>query len=105
MLYKPQEEYQGLVEYSLILVLVSVVVILVVILLGPAVGNIFNNIVKIFSWPTTSSTPCPSDSSLTTSRLGLGLSYSVYSPSNSISNSPVIVITKLIFPLTPTNFS
>lgn len=49
MLYKPQEEYQGLVEYSLILVLVSVVVILVVILLGPAVGNIFNNIVKIFS--------------------------------------------------------
>lgn len=36
---------QGLVEYALILVLVAVVVILVLALLGPALGNIFSNIV------------------------------------------------------------
>jgi pilus assembly protein Flp/PilA len=36
---------QGLVEYSLILTLVSVVVIVVLVVLGPAVGNIFSNIV------------------------------------------------------------
>jgi pilus assembly protein Flp/PilA len=48
MLYKPQEEGQGLVEYALILVLVAVVVIVVLILLGPAIGNIFSNILNFF---------------------------------------------------------
>lgn len=37
---------QGLVEYALILVLVAVVVIVILALLGPAVGNIFSNIVN-----------------------------------------------------------
>lgn len=35
---------QGLVEYALILVLVAVVVIVVLSLVGPAVGNVFSQI-------------------------------------------------------------
>jgi pilus assembly protein Flp/PilA len=46
MLYIPREEGQGLVEYALILVLVAVVVIVILALLGPAIGNIFSNIVN-----------------------------------------------------------
>lgn len=41
-----REEGQGLVEYALILVLVAVVVIVILALLGPAIGNIFSNIVQ-----------------------------------------------------------
>ncbi len=41
-----REEGQGLVEYALILVLVAVVVIVILALLGPAIGNIFSNIVS-----------------------------------------------------------
>ncbi|MBE0410807.1 MAG: Flp family type IVb pilin [Anaerolineales bacterium] len=44
MLFAPKEKGQGLVEYALILVLVAVVVIVVLALLGPAIGNIFSNI-------------------------------------------------------------
>jgi pilus assembly protein Flp/PilA len=40
------EDGQGLVEYALILVLVAVVVIVILALLGPAIGNIFSNIVN-----------------------------------------------------------
>jgi pilus assembly protein Flp/PilA len=46
MVYNPREEGQGLVEYALILVLVAVVVIVILALLGPAIGNIFSNIVN-----------------------------------------------------------
>jgi pilus assembly protein Flp/PilA len=46
MQYMPREEGQGLVEYALILVLVAVVVIVILALLGPAIGNIFSNIVR-----------------------------------------------------------
>ncbi len=46
MLYLPREEGQGLVEYALILVLVAVVVIIILALLGPAIGNIFSNIIS-----------------------------------------------------------
>jgi pilus assembly protein Flp/PilA len=46
MMYMPREEGQGLVEYALILVLVAVVVIVILALIGPAVGNIFSNIVN-----------------------------------------------------------
>jgi pilus assembly protein Flp/PilA len=45
MLFAPKENGQGLVEYALILVLVAVVVIAILALLGPAIANIFNNIV------------------------------------------------------------
>ena len=37
---------QGLVEYALILVLVAVVVIVILALLGPAIGNVFSQIVS-----------------------------------------------------------
>jgi pilus assembly protein Flp/PilA len=47
MLYLPSEEGQGLVEYALILVLVAVVVIIILALLGPAIGNIFSNVVRL----------------------------------------------------------
>ena len=46
MMYQPREEGQGLVEYALILGLVAVVVIVILALLGPAIGNIFSNIVN-----------------------------------------------------------
>ncbi|MBI5666923.1 MAG: Flp family type IVb pilin [Chloroflexi bacterium] len=46
MMYIPREKGQGLVEYALILVLVAVVVIVILALLGPAIGNIFSNIVN-----------------------------------------------------------
>ena len=46
MLYMPREDGQGLVEYALILVLVAVVVIVILALVGPAIGNIFSNVVQ-----------------------------------------------------------
>ena len=46
MLFLPREEGQGLTEYALILVLVSVVVIGVLLLVGPIIGNIFSSIVS-----------------------------------------------------------
>jgi pilus assembly protein Flp/PilA len=45
MLFLPREGGQGLVEYALILVLVALVVIVVLVLLGPAIGNMYSNIV------------------------------------------------------------
>jgi pilus assembly protein Flp/PilA len=39
------EKGQGLVEYSLILVLVAIVVIGILVVLGPAVGNVFSGVV------------------------------------------------------------
>ena len=44
MLFAPKEKGQGLVEYALILVLVAIVVIVILALLGPAIGNVFSNI-------------------------------------------------------------
>jgi len=46
MLYAPKEKGQGLVEYALILVLVAIVVIVTLALLGPAIGNVFSNIIN-----------------------------------------------------------
>ncbi len=51
MLFLPQEEGQGLVEYALILVLVAIVVIAILLLLGPVVGNVFSNIVTVMQNP------------------------------------------------------
>jgi pilus assembly protein Flp/PilA len=39
------EDGQGLVEYALILVLVAIVVIAILLQLGPAVGNVFSDVV------------------------------------------------------------
>lgn len=46
MLFAPKEKGQGLVEYALILVLVAIVVIAILLIMGPAIGNIFSNIVN-----------------------------------------------------------
>lgn len=46
MLYPFGEEGQGLVEYALILVLVSIAVIAILALLGPEIGNAFSSIVN-----------------------------------------------------------
>lgn len=46
MLLANKEHGQGLVEYALILVLIAVVVIIVLSLLGPAIGNVFSNILN-----------------------------------------------------------
>ena len=40
-----RDEGQGLVEYALILVFVTIVVFAILLLLGPAIGNTFSNIV------------------------------------------------------------
>jgi pilus assembly protein Flp/PilA len=39
------QDGQGLLEYALVLMLVAIVVIIVLALLGPAVGNMFSNLV------------------------------------------------------------
>jgi pilus assembly protein Flp/PilA len=46
MLFAPEERGQGLVEYALILVLVAIVVIVILALLGPAIGNVFSQIMS-----------------------------------------------------------
>ena len=51
MLFSPSEKGQGLVEYALILVLVSIVVIAALLLLGPTIGNIFSTINTTLSNP------------------------------------------------------
>lgn len=45
MLYQPHEEGQGLVEYALILIMVAVVVLIILVVLGPAVGNMFSEVI------------------------------------------------------------
>lgn len=37
---------QGLLEYSLVIALIAIIVIVVLALLGPAVGNMFSNVVS-----------------------------------------------------------
>ncbi|MCC6188854.1 MAG: pilus assembly protein [Anaerolineales bacterium] len=43
----PAEKGQGLVEYALILVMVALIVIVILALLGPAVGQVFSDIVNL----------------------------------------------------------
>ena len=45
MLFARKEKGQGLVEYALILVLVAIVVIVILALVGPAIGNVFSNVI------------------------------------------------------------
>ena len=45
MLYYPRDQGQGLVEYALILVLVSLIVVILLVIFGGSVGNLYSNIV------------------------------------------------------------
>jgi pilus assembly protein Flp/PilA len=44
MFFARKEKGQGLVEYALIIVLVSIVVIAALMVLGPQISNVFNTI-------------------------------------------------------------
>ncbi|MGD2049249.1 MAG: Flp family type IVb pilin [Chloroflexota bacterium] len=44
MLFLNQQDGQGLIEYALILVLISVVVVLILAVLGPQVGTMYSQI-------------------------------------------------------------
>jgi len=46
VIFLPREEGQGLVEYSMIIILVAIVVIAILLLLGPAIGNLFSTVVE-----------------------------------------------------------
>ncbi|TAK10946.1 MAG: Flp family type IVb pilin [Anaerolineae bacterium] len=46
MLFAPKEKGQGLVEYALILVLVAIVVIVILAILGPAIAQVFSNVIS-----------------------------------------------------------
>jgi pilus assembly protein Flp/PilA len=48
MLFLPREEGQGLVEYSLILVLVAIVIIVALTLLGGQVADLFSRVTEAF---------------------------------------------------------
>ena len=45
MLFAPKERGQGLVEYALIIVLVAIIVLVILAILGPAIGNIFSDLI------------------------------------------------------------
>jgi len=47
MRFSFREKGQGLLEYALIIVLVAVIVLVVLALLGPAVGNMFSQIINL----------------------------------------------------------
>ena len=44
MLFLPDEDGQGLTEYALLLMLIALVVILILYVMGPAIGNLYSNI-------------------------------------------------------------
>jgi len=45
MLFAPKQRGQGLVEYALIIVLVAIIVLVILSILGPAIGNIFSDLI------------------------------------------------------------
>ena len=44
MIFLTQQDGQGLIEYALILVLVSLTIILILAVLGPQVGNMYSQV-------------------------------------------------------------
>lgn len=43
---KRRERGQSLLEYALIIILVAIIVIIVIYLFGPALGNLYSNIIQ-----------------------------------------------------------
>ena len=46
MFKRMQKKGQGLVEYALILVLVAIEIIVILAILGPAIGNVFSDVIN-----------------------------------------------------------
>ena len=46
MLFKREDTAQGMLEYALILMLVAVIIIVLLYLLGPAIGNLYSNVMS-----------------------------------------------------------
>jgi len=46
MLFYPNENGQGFLEYAMLLVLIAVIVIFVLTIFGSSVGNIFSNVIS-----------------------------------------------------------
>ena len=46
MVPEKEKRGQGMVEYALIMILVALVIILILALFGPAIGNMFSNVVS-----------------------------------------------------------
>ena len=46
MTHQKYEKGQSLLEYGLIIILVAIVVIIIIYLLGPAIGNLYSNIIQ-----------------------------------------------------------
>lgn len=46
MFFSPKEKGQGLIEYALIITLVTLIVIIMLTLLGPAIRNAYSNIIQ-----------------------------------------------------------
>jgi pilus assembly protein Flp/PilA len=42
-----REQGQGLVEYALILVMVAIIVVVILALVGPAIGNVFSEVINL----------------------------------------------------------
>ncbi len=49
MRFFSSEEGQGLTEYALLILFIAIVVVVVLVLLGPAVGNLYQVVVD--NWP------------------------------------------------------
>lgn len=49
MLFVPHEEGQGLTEYAMLLAFIALIVFAILYVLGPAVANLYQNVVD--SWP------------------------------------------------------
>ena len=42
-----RERGQGLVEYALILVFVAIIVVVILAVIGPAIGNVFSQVINL----------------------------------------------------------
>jgi pilus assembly protein Flp/PilA len=47
MVSLPREEGQGLVEYALIILFIAIVVVAILLIFGPAVGNLYSQVVNL----------------------------------------------------------
>ena len=45
MLFLPREEGQGLLEYGLVIILAAIAVVAILLLLGPAIGDLYSNVI------------------------------------------------------------